>query len=176
MDNQGEILACDLYPAKCDTMEKRAAALGITCLRTAARDASKPCPAPLRGQFDRVVCDVPCSGLGAIRRKPEIRYKGLSAFEDLPELQYRILVEAAALTRPGGVLQYSTCTLNPAENEQVAERFLRENPAFSPRTLPLADCLAVDKPMGHTLTLFPHMHHTDGFFLAAFVRSEDSSL
>ena len=152
-------------------------ALGITCLRTAARDASKPCPAPLRGQFDRVVCDVPCSGLGAIRRKPEIRYKGLSAFEDLPELQYRILVEAAALTRPGGVLQYSTCTLNPAENEQVAERFLRENPAFSPRTLPLADCFAaVDKPMGHTLTLFPHMHHTDGFFLAAFVRSEDSSL
>ncbi len=176
MDNQGEILACDLYPAKCDTMEKRAAALGITCLRTAARDASKPCPAPLRGQFDRVVCDVPCSGLGAIRRKPEIRYKDLSAFEDLPELQYRILVEAAALTRPGGVLQYSTCTLNPAENEQVAERFLRENPAFSPRTLPLADCFAaVDKPMGHTLTLFPHMHHTDGFFLAAFVRSEDPS-
>ena len=54
MDNQGEILACDLYPAKCDTMEKRAAALGITCLRTAARDASKPCPAPLRGRFDRV--------------------------------------------------------------------------------------------------------------------------
>lgn len=98
----------------------------------------------------------------------------MSAFEDLPELQYRILVEAAALTRPGGVLQYSTCTLNPAENEQVAERFLRENPAFSPRTLPLADCFAaVDKPMGHTLTLFPHMHHTDGFFLAAFVRSED---
>ena len=177
MDNQGEILACDLYPAKCDTMEKRAAALGITCLRTAARDAFKPCPAPLRGRFDRVVCDVPCSGLGAIRRKPEIRYKDLSAFEDLPELQYRILVEAAALTRPGGVLQYSTCTLNPAENEQVAERFLRENPAFSPRTLPLADCFAaVDKPMGHTLTLFPHMHHTDGFFLAAFVRSEDPSL
>lgn len=106
---------------------------------------------------------MPCSGLGAIRRKPEIRYKDLSAFEDLPELQYRILVEAAALTRPGGVLQYSTCTLNPAENEQVAERFLRENPAFSPRTLPLADCFAaVDKPMGHTLTLFPHMHHTDG--------------
>ena len=120
---------------------------------------------------------MPCSGLGAIRRKPEIRYKDLSAFEDLPELQYRILVEAASLTRPGGVLQYSTCTLNPAENEQVAERFLRENPAFSPRTLPLADCFAaVDKPMGHTLTLFPHMHHTDGFFLAAFVRSEDPSL
>lgn len=131
-----------MYPAKCDTMEKRAAALGITCLRTAARDASKPCPAPLKGRFDRVVCDVPCSGLGAIRRKPEIRYKDLETFKDLPELQYRILVEAAALTRPGGVLQYSTCTLNPAENEQVAERFLRENPAFSPRMLPLSDGFA----------------------------------
>lgn len=75
MENRGEILAGDLYPAKCDAMAKRAAAMGVSILRTAARDASAPCPEPLRGAFDRVICDAPCSGLGVIRRKPEIRYK-----------------------------------------------------------------------------------------------------
>ncbi len=171
MRNTGRLLACDLYPAKCETIDRRAEELGITVLQTAVRDASMPCPEQLRGAFDRVICDVPCSGLGVIRRKPEIRYKDLREFEKLPELQYRILESSAAMVRPGGVLQYSTCTLNPAENEEVAARFLREHPDFSPRILPLTSCFsALGASPSHTLTLFPSVHGTDGFFIAGFYK------
>ncbi|MBQ9964732.1 MAG: 16S rRNA (cytosine(967)-C(5))-methyltransferase RsmB [Clostridia bacterium] len=169
MGNIGRILSCDVYPQKCDTIEKRAAQLGITILQTAVRDASAPCSATLCGTFDRVICDVPCSGLGVIRRKPEIRYKELQELRSLPALQYAILEQSAALVKSGGVLQYSTCTLNPAENEAVAERFLREHPEFQPRVLPLVDCFAAaGMEPSHCITLFPHIHGTDGFFIAGF--------
>lgn len=171
MQNIGSVLACDIYPAKCETIERRAEELGITVIRTAPRDASAPCPAQLRGSFDRVLCDVPCSGLGVIRRKPEIRYKQLAEFSELPELQYRILERSAELVKPGGVLQYSTCTLNPAENDEVAARFLREHPEFSPRVLPLDTCFAaMGQAPSHTITLFPPVHGTDGFFIAGFCK------
>ena len=91
MENRGALLAGDLYAAKCEGMEARAAELGVEILQTVVRDASAPCPEPLAGAFDRVLCDVPCSGLGVIRRKPEIRYKPLEEFASLPELQYTIL-------------------------------------------------------------------------------------
>lgn len=173
MENRGEILACDLYPAKCDGMEKRAADMGASCIRTAVRDAAMPPPAALEGRFDRVICDVPCSGLGVIRRKPEIRYKSPEEFRELPALQARILEQAARLVRPGGVLQYSTCTLSPAENEQVAERFLASHPEFAPRTLPLSGCFAAaGLEPGYAITLLPHLHGTDGFFMAAFTRRQ----
>ena len=171
MQNRGSILACDIYPAKCDTLEKRAAELGVTIVRTAPRDAAAPCPSNLRERFDRVICDVPCSGLGVIRRKPEIRYKDLTQFAELPELQYRILERSAELVKSGGVLQYSTCTLNPTENEAVAARFLKEHPDFSPRLLPLESCFkAAGISPSHTITLFPHIHGTDGFFIAGFCK------
>ncbi|MBP3435338.1 MAG: 16S rRNA (cytosine(967)-C(5))-methyltransferase RsmB [Clostridia bacterium] len=171
MNNTGRLLACDLYPAKCETIDRRAEELGITILCTAARDASAPCPEQLRGSFDRVLCDVPCSGLGVIRRKPEIRYKDLREFDELPALQYRILERGAEMVKHGGVLQYSTCTLNPAENEEVVARFLREHPEFSPRILPLDSCFAAaGLEPSHTITLFPPVHGTDGFFIAGFCK------
>lgn len=172
MKNRGSILACDIYPAKCEVLERRAAALGIDILETMVRDAAAPCPEPLAEAFDRVMCDVPCSGLGVIRRKPEIRYKPLESFEELPRLQYAILEQSARMVRPGGVLQYSTCTLNPAENEAVAKRFLQEHPEFSPRLLPLESCFAAAgmKP-DWKITLFPHIHRTDGFFIAGFIKN-----
>lgn len=174
MEDRGRILCGDLYPEKCETMARRAADLGITCLRTAARDASAPCPEPLRGAFDKVLCDVPCSGFGVIRRKPEIRYKPLDSLQELPALQYRILEQAARMVRPGGSLQYSTCTLRPEENEQVAARFLREHPAFSPRLLPLTTCFKkLSVAPSHEITLLPHIHGTDGFYIAGFIRRED---
>lgn len=171
MNNTGRLLACDLYPAKCETIDRRSEELGITVLRTAVRDASMPCPEQLRGAFDRVLCDVPCSGLGVIRRKPEIRYKALQEFDELPALQYRILERSAEMVKSGGVLQYSTCTLNPAENEAVASRFLREHPEFSPRVLPIERCFAMlgSKP-SHMITLLPPVHGTDGFFIAGFCK------
>ncbi len=171
MNNTGRLLSCDMYPAKCETIDRRAEELGVTVLRTAVRDASMPCPEQLRGAFDRVLCDVPCSGFGVIRRKPEIRYKDLAEFGELPQLQYRILERSAEMVRSGGVLQYSTCTLNPAENEAVVERFLREHPEFSPRVLPLDACFAASglQP-SHQITLFPPVHGTDGFFIAGFCK------
>ncbi len=174
MEDRGRILSGDLYPEKCETMERRARSLGITCLQTAVRDAAQPCPEPLRGAFDRVLCDVPCSGLGAIRRKPEIRYKSLDPARELPALQYRILEQAAWMVRPGGILQYSTCTLHPAENEQITARFLREHPEFSPRVLPLIGCFEkLSAAPSHEITLFPHIHGTDGFYIAGFYKRED---
>ena len=171
LNNTGRVLACDIYPAKCETIEQRAAELGITVIRTAPRDAAALPPASLCGSFDRVICDVPCSGLGAIRRKPEIRYKAMAEFAELPTLQYRILECSAQLVKSGGVLQYSTCTLNPAENEAIVERFLREHPEFSPRILPLDACFAAaGLAPSHYITLLPPVHGTDGFFIAGFCK------
>ena len=116
-----------------------------------------------------MLCDAPCSGLGILRRKPEIRYKEKSALDSLPDLQYRILCEASKLVKPGGVLLYSTCTLNPAENGGVADHFLREHPAFSPSPLRLPQGIVRAAPEPeHQLTLFPGVHGTDGFFLSRF--------
>ncbi len=169
MENRGSILACDLYPQKCDGMEQRAREAGATIVQTVVRDAATPCPKPLCGAFDRVLCDVPCSGLGVIRRKPEIRYKDLSMLSELPALQYRILEQSAAMVRPGGVLQYSTCTLNPAENEEQTARFLREHPEFSPRELPVPELFALcGIAPSHEITLFPFVTGSDGFYIAGF--------
>ena len=171
MENRGRILSCDIYPAKCEEMERRAQALGIGIIDTAVRDAAAPCPEPLAGCFDRVLCDVPCSGLGAIRRKPEIRYKDPASYAELPALQYAIMEQAARMVRIGGVLQYATCTLNPAENEEVAGRFLAEHPEFAPRQLPLDALFAAQGiPPAASITLFPPEHRTDGFFIAGFTR------
>lgn len=171
MHDQGYLLSCDIYEHKCQTMAQRAADFGITMLQTAVRDASAPIPREWEAAFDRVMCDVPCSGLGVIRRKPEIRYKSLGEMQELPALQYAILEQSAKMVREGGVLQYSTCTLNPAENDEIVERFLREHTEFSPRMLPLNACFAaLGEPLSHTLTLFPSVHGSDGFFIAGFIK------
>ena len=179
MENSGALLAGDLYEQKCDIIRRRAAEYGVSILETGCRDASAPCPPEWEGAFDRVLCDGPCSGLGVIRRKPEIRYKPLDTLTELPPLQYRILSEAAKMVRPGGVLQYSTCTLNPAENEEIAVRFLAEHTQFSPRPLTgegRSDFrrlfASADQEPSHQLTLMPHLHDCDGFYIASFVRRE----
>ena len=172
MENQGTLYAGDVHAFKCEAMERRASDLGIRILRTGVRDASTPCPEEWRQSFDRVICDVPCSGLGVIRRRPEIRYKPLASLDKLPETQYAILKKSSEMVRPGGVLQYSTCTLRKEENEQVVNRFLTENPQFVPRILPLSACFqAAGLPPHWYITLFPHIHQTDGFFIAGFVRN-----
>ncbi len=167
----GYVLSCDVHANKCDDMATRATTLGFSTVHTAVRDASKPCPEALKGMFDRVLCDVPCSGLGVIRRKPEIRNKPMAEIAALPDLQYRILEQSAAMVKDGGVLQYSTCTLNPAENQQVVERFLQNHPEFSKRTLPIPQVF--DRwglAPSWQITLFPFDTETDGFFVAGMVK------
>ena len=112
-----------------------------------------------------MLCDAPCSGLGIIRRKPEIKYKNPEELTEIPKIQYNILANSANYVKEGGVLLYSTCTLNPAENEEVVERFLAEHPDFAPCRLPQSLGSS-----GHMVTLFPHQGDTDGFFISTMER------
>ena len=119
--------------------------------------------------MDAVLADVPCSGLGVIRKKPDIRYKDLAQTERLPALQLAILSQQARYVRPGGVLLYSTCTVRKEENEDVIAPFLRENASFSPEPFAVPDGL--DLPNGGYATLLPHKHACDGFFICKLRRS-----
>lgn len=171
MQNQGAVASGDLHDHKCRAMIERVNRYGFTCISVRQRDASQPPNDEEIGVYDRVVCDVPCSGIGVIRRKPEIRYKDASEFADLPALQLQILQQAAKLVKTGGVLQYSTCTLRPEENEAVVAAFLAQNTDFVPRLLPLSPCFEQSGMLvSHQITLFPHIHGTDGFFIAGFVK------
>lgn len=171
MHDEGEIISGDLHDHKCRAMAQRVKDYGFSCISVRQRDASLPPFEDEIGTFDRVICDVPCSGMGVIRRKPEIRYKKPAEFADLPALQLQILQQAAALVKPGGVLQYSTCTLHPLENEEVVSAFLEQNPDFEPRILPIPDCFRLSNAVpSHQITLFPNIHETDGFFIAGFTK------
>ena len=110
-----------------------------------------------------MIADVPCSGLGVIRKKPDIRYKNLSEIEQLPALQRKILEQSGCYVRPGGVLLYSTCTILKRENEAVAEDFLSAHGEFSPEALTLPTELSETKP--GMLSLYQGVHACDGFFL-----------
>ncbi|MGN0520525.1 MAG: 16S rRNA (cytosine(967)-C(5))-methyltransferase RsmB [Candidatus Fimenecus sp.] len=155
MENHGKILAFDLYPQRVALIENGAARLGVSIVEAAVQDASVYFPS-LQKTADRVLCDVPCSGLGTIRRKPEIRYKDMGFIDNLTLLQYNILVNASKYVKEGGTLVYSTCTLNRAENDAVCDRFLQENSDFE----------ALD---AYT-TLLPHKDGADGFFFARLGR------
>lgn len=171
MHNEGTIVAGDLHAHKCRAMTERVNRYGLNCISVRQRDASQLPAAEEIGAYDRVVCDVPCSGLGVIRRKPEIRYKSPDDFADLPALQLQILQQAALMVKGGGALQYSTCTLRPEENEAVTAAFLAQNPDFEPRVLPLSTCFEQSKlPVSHQITLFPHIHGSDGFYIAGFTK------
>lgn len=168
MQNTGELCAFDLHPQKARLIQKGALRLGLTCIRAAGNDA-KIYKAAL-GEFDRALCDVPCSGFGVIRRKPEIRYKTPEGLEALPEIQYNILETSSNYIKKGGRLVYSTCTLRRVENDEVAERFLREHKEFSPAPLP-EPLRALGTDGGWKATLLPGgALDSDGFFLACFTR------
>lgn len=130
MQDKGRIYSFDLHKNKLSLVEKGAKKLGIEIISTAERDGRHP-DSDLIGRCDRVICDVPCSGLGVIAKKPEIRYKELSDIKRLPEIQYAILSASVGYLKPGGRILYSTCTINSAENEDIVERFLKENSEYT---------------------------------------------
>ena len=169
MENRGQLLSFDLYPAKVRLIEEGAKRLGLPIIQAAVRDArNDPEFVP---KANRVLCDAPCSGLGIIRRKPEIRYKNSNTLDSLPDLQYLILCKSSELVEKGGILLYSTCTLNPKENGKVADKFLKGYPEFVPYPIKLPKwVIRHDWEPSHQLTLLPHLHGTDGFFLSAFQR------
>ena len=160
MGNKGELLATDLHAHKVDILEKNAEKYGVSILRAAPMDASRLLQSRVN-TADYIVCDVPCSGMGIIRKKPDIRFKDEAC--DLPQLQYQILCNAAAYLKQGGCLVYSTCTVLPQENEAVVQRFLKEHPELSLEGFELPVAGKVPEGM---VTLYPHRHGTDGFFIA----------
>ena len=169
MENQGEIVSCDLHPHKKKLIQAGADRLGLTIITPKTADGKVFRPEWERA-FDLVLVDAPCSGLGVIRKKPDIRYKDPAPLADLPAVQLDILRNAARYVRPGGTLMYSTCTLLYRENGEVVETFLAENKAYK------AEAFTLPGPIGlvqsGSVTLWPHRHGTDGFFISKMRREE----
>lgn len=168
MEDKGDVNSFDLYPHKVELIKNSSKRLGLTSIKAEVRDALKD-PKDLYDKFDVVLCDAPCSGLGVIGRKPEIRNRAIEEISSLPDLQYKILSNSAKLVKPGGRLFYSTCTINVNENNLIANKFLEEHKDFEALPLSVRDNIkrGTDEP-SNQLTLFPHINNTDGFFISAF--------
>ena len=150
------VYAYDIYEHRVELIKKSAQRLGLNNIITDINDAliyNENIPFA-----DRIICDVPCSGFGIIRRKPEIRYKNLDDIKELPQIQYNILFTSSRYLKSGGVIIYSTCTLNKKENEQVVDRFLMDNTDFS---------------LVESKTVFPTKNGGDGFFYSILKKKND---
>ncbi|GAB1475703.1 16S rRNA (cytosine(967)-C(5))-methyltransferase RsmB [Bacillota bacterium] len=154
MENSGRIIARDIYKKKLDLLTEDAKRLGITIVEAGTWDAVIA-DSDLEEAADRVLVDAPCSGLGVIKRKPEIKYKEQDEIIGLPEIQLRILRASSSYVKKGGVLVYSTCTINPAENRQVVDEFLKNNAKFVKED---------------SVELFPNINDTDGFYICIMKR------
>ena len=168
MKNTGSIVSCDIHHHKIALIQNGAERLGLDCITAQQQDAAQLVP-QWEAQMDTVIADVPCSGYGIIRKKPDIRYKDPDSMQELPQLQLQILTNQARYVRPGGVLIYSTCTLVRKENEGVVEKFLKNNPQFTLEALPLPEGLPANTT--GMLALVPGEYDTDGFFIARLRRT-----
>lgn len=166
MNNKGVLYSCDIYESRTDLIKEGAERLGLDCIKPFVNDASQ-----FNEKFpkaDRVLCDVPCSGMGIISKKPEIKYKKLDDIKELLPIQSKILETASKYVKEGGRLVYSTCSVNPNENRKICDAFLKEHPEFtSVKALPHIE-RTVDE--GDYLTLMMHKNNCDGFFIAVFDR------
>ena len=167
MDGHGSITSCDIHPHKVGLIQNGAKRLGLENITARCQDASRNNP-EWNEQMDVVIADVPCSGYGIIRKKPDIRYKDPASMEDLPQLQLAILRNQSRYVKKGGVLLYSTCTLLRRENEDVVAAFLSENKEFylEPLVLPAP----FPRNENGMLTLVPGEYDTDGFFISRLRR------
>lgn len=168
LTKNASVYSFDIHESKLSLIEGGAKRLGLTSVRARAVDARVGDPS-LFGKADRVLCDAPCSGLGVIDKKPDLRYKDISALSELPALQLEILSAASKYVKSGGTLVYSTCTVNRAENEEVVSAFLSANPDFHPEDFSYGEL----KSEGGALRLYPHIHKTDGFFITKLRRQND---
>lgn len=167
MENRGVLVSCDIHPHKIKLLEAGKDRLGLDVMRAELQNGTQTRADWLAG-FDLVITDVPCSGLGIIRKKPDIRYKDPEPLMGLPRVQRDILNNCANYVRPGGTLLYSTCTLLERENEAVVESFLIAHPEYELAGFELPGLGQFDG----MLTLWPHIHGTDGFFIAKMKRKE----
>ena len=167
LQGQGGITSCDIHPHKISLIQNGAARLGLTNLTAVLRDATEFVH-QWKDRMDVVLADVPCSGYGIIRKKPDIRYKDPKTMEELPQLQLQILMNQAQYVKPGGTLLYSTCTLLKRENEDVVKAFLQQRDDFYLE--PLALPAVFPQNTDGMLTLVPGEYDTDGFFICRLRR------
>jgi 16S rRNA (cytosine967-C5)-methyltransferase len=164
MEGSGKVIACDIRSNRVNLIKKGAERLGllIEAVKNDAKVFNKNFP-----QADKILCDVPCSGFGVIRSKPELKYTDLKTISRLPEVQYDILCTASKYLKPGGELVYSTCTLNRDENDNVIDRFLNDHKNFIP--------INVMEEYGnesHKMTIFPRDFGCEGFFISKIRKDE----
>jgi len=178
--NKGKVLANDVHFHKEALIQQQAQRLGLTCVETMVSDALELPDRLHAGSFDVVLLDAPCSGLGVIRRKPEIKWnKTPEDVASLADLQHRLLERVQSLVKPGGTLVYSTCTIAPEENERTIQRFLSDHPSFKLDANWPQEVLEPLKATGNApaafdgaMQLLPHMFGSDGFFIARMRRTE----
>lgn len=166
MKNEGNLFAFDLHENRVQLIWKGAKRLGLSCIKAGINNAKVfKDDMPMA---DKILCDVPCSGLGVIRRKPEIKYKNPDDFKSLPDIQLDILETSSRYLKVGGELVYSTCTISKAENDDVIERFLKNHTEFE--KVPILS--EFNKPFGdYKATIFPDYCNSDGFFIAKIRRA-----
>lgn len=160
MNGKGEIYAFDLHEKRVNLIRDGASRLGLNNIKAMAGDASvfnETLP-----KFSRILCDVPCSGIGVIRRKPEIKYKNPDDFARLPEIQYKIAENALNYLEIGGELVYSTCTLRKEENDSVIDRLLANHPELE--EVPFLENMGAPFGQGRA-SIFPKHFGSDGFFI-----------
>lgn len=169
MNDQGEIFAHDVHAHKLGLIEANANRLGLTSIRTKSGDSRTLTELYAPASFDRILLDAPCSGLGVIRRKPEIKYNKTEAdFDGLTDIQSELLDTARQLIKPDGIIVYSTCTVEHAENKGMVDRFLEKHIDMEKIPLPQLkenEKLAMEDD---TLQVLPQHFGSDGFFVAAF--------
>lgn len=166
---KAEITACDLHEKKLGRIISGAKRLGISGIKTVVMDAREPDNGFI-DRFDLVIADVPCSGLGVIRKKPDIRYRPQTELSGLPEIQGAILDGLSRCVKPGGTLLYATCTIRKRENEDVVRAFLSRSDTFFAEGFELPE--PAGKAGGGMMTLLPHIHGTDGFFICRLRRRQ----
>ncbi len=160
--SKGSITSCDLYPSRVELINDNLKRLGLNNITATVNDATIFNKS--LGEFDKIICDVVCSGFGVIRRKPEIKYKSLDDLTNLPQLQYNILKISADYLKIGGCLLYSTCTLRASENEDVVNKFISENPNYD---IEESNVFGDIKKFHR---LLPNTYGSDGFFFAVIKR------
>ena len=160
-EDKADVRSFDLHESKMSLISSGAERLGLKSVTAAVRDATDS-DKELLGKADRVLCDVPCSGLGVLSKKPDLRYKEITSLSSLSELQFEILSASSRYLKAGGELVYSTCTLRKEENEDIVDKFLVENSDFEAVDFSFGSLESV----GGKMTLYPHIHGTDGFFIS----------
>lgn len=173
MQDRGRVIANDVHAHKRQLIMDQADRLGLSCIDAVTGDALDLDERYPHASFDRILLDAPCSGLGVIRRKPDVKWtKSPEDIEDISGLQRELLNRVAPLLKPGGVLVYSTCTIEPAENELMVADFLKRHPEYQ----------AVDSawtgtemekwnPVNGGVQILPQYAHSDGFFIARLTRA-----